>query len=286
MKSWDMTHTAWKAAITILVLRYLYFGRPDLIPYSRGRTPPFATRTGTSSARDEELGAYYQNIERFDISLFVDEPADTETIPDYLTAGTFMSDPLSRSPSPLPSPSYYSEPPSSSIWNTRYDIHDEAFTTLVTALAALHDSVDAMGSRYVLMPVLILALVTRPQSKERALCLSFLAKFKSFMASASPGPIGGEELVFDIPWEKLDAYSEATERERRDSVVSVETPMAQSASEWNWWDMLKHTDMNMSCKCSHSSEWSIGRNVACLDLTPQTTICAILEGKSQLHRFT
>ncbi|KAF2688724.1 hypothetical protein K458DRAFT_151697 [Lentithecium fluviatile CBS 122367] len=263
----DITRTAWKAAVTILVLRYLYFGRPDLMPHSHGRrspTPSLATQTGASYARNEELGAYYQNADEFDMSEFVDESTDTETVSDYLTAGPYLPDPLSRSPSPLPSLLHYTEPPSSNIWNTRYDIHDEAFATLFTALTALHDEVDPVSSRYIIMPVLILALVTRPQSKERALCLSFLAKFKSFMASAPPGEIGGAEFNVIIPWEKLDAYSEVIARERQDSVVSAKTTMAQSAPEWNWWDVLLHIDLNVSwpvaCGTSHlessSESWA------------------------------
>jgi hypothetical protein len=225
-----------------------------LAPHSHNRrspTPSFA-QSSSSASRADEIGVYYQSIEDLDVNEYVDDSTDTEAMPDYLTAEMYLNDPLSRSPSPLPSPLplQYSEPPPPSTWNMRYDIHNEAFVSLVAALAALHDDGPPLGSRYVLMPVLILALVTRPGSKERDLCVSFINKFKSSMASVSLDPTGGEELDLNIPWDKLDAYSDLVEKERRDSVGSAETLMPQSAPEWNWWDMLKHTDMNMSCKCS------------------------------------
>jgi len=220
------------------------------MPYSHGRPSPTP-----SFAREEELGAYFQTTDKFDISELVHESTDTESMPDpdYLAAGPYFNDPLSRSPSPLPSPMRYTEPPSSNIWSTRYDIHDEAFTTLFTALAALYEDLDPVSSRYVLMPILILALVTRPHSKERALCSSFLAKFKGSMTSPAAGPVDAETLAIDIPWEQLDAYSEAIESLSQDSAFSAGIPMEQSAPEWNWWDMLKRIDMNMSCKCFYSN---------------------------------
>lgn len=256
-----MISRAWKAAITILALRYLYFGRPNLAPQSQIRTSPtpsFATRAGSSSAAQHELGAYHHNIEDFDLSEFVDESAGEENLPDYLTAGLYLNDPLSRSPSPMPSPLPYTEPPASNLWDTRYEIHDEAFTVLSTNFIALHDDLDPVCLRYILVPLLILSLVSRPNSDERALCLSYFAKFKAFMAgpseSASAGspapvsPIGGEELELDISWEKLDAYSEIVDRERRENLLSTNVPMDRSAPEWNWWDMLKHIDLNLACK--------------------------------------
>lgn len=260
-ESWNTICAAWKAATTILVLRYLYFGRPELTPQVHGRsTPLLATQAGALFAPPEELSAYYQSVEDSNLGEMVDDSADAENIPDYLTAGLYVDDPLSRSPSPLPSPMHYSEPPTSKIWDTRYDIHDEAFAALATSLTALHDNMDPVCLRYILVPVLVLALISRPQSQERALCMSFLAKYKSFMAHSAPSPIGGEELDFEIPWEELDAYSEMIERERRDSVVSTNAAMAKSAPEWNWWDMLKHIDFNMACKCAgHGILRAIGR---------------------------
>jgi hypothetical protein len=251
-------HTVWKAATTLLVLRYLFFGRSSLAPHSRGRpspTPSFATRSSPSFTREEELGAYFQGTEEFGISEYADESTDADALPDpdYLTAGAYFNDPLSRSPSPLPSPMHYSEPPLSNIWSTRYEIHDEAFVTLFTALATLHDDVDPVNLRYVLIPIMVLALVSRPYSKERGLCFSLLADFKRFMARSAPGPLDVEFVNMDIPWEKLDAYSEAIEQMRRDSAGPEDVQMAQSAPEWNWWDMMKHIDLDMSCKSSYSS---------------------------------
>ena len=249
MKSWELIYTAWKATITILVLRYLYFGRSNLAPHSQPRrspTPSLATQPIPYPVfdRQEESSGYFHGTDEFDINDLVDGSSSTD--PDYLTPGDYFNDPLSRSPSPLASPRHYTEPPSSDMWNTRYFAHDEAFATLFSALSALHDEVGITISRYVHMPMLVLALVTRPHSKERALCLTFLAKFKDSMATSAPSPRDPRDLAVEIQWEKLDEYSEAVERLRQDT--GVERPMTQSAPEWNWWDMLKHIDMNISCK--------------------------------------
>ena len=258
-KSWDLISTAWKAATTILVLRYLYFGRPDLTPQFQQQRPPTPSfATSSLLAPREDLDAYYRGTGDFNFSDFVDESSDSENIQDYLTAGLHLTDPLSRSPSPLPSPLLYTEPPSTNLWGRRYDIHDEAFATLTTAFTALHDILDPKSLRHILVPILIFALVSRPESAERALASSYMAKFRDFMARppTPPSPIGGAKLELDIPWEKLDAYSELIVRERRDSVVSTDLPMAKSAPEWNWGDMLKQLDLDMACKCTSAQSGS------------------------------
>jgi hypothetical protein len=71
-------------------------------------------------------------------------------------------------------------------------------------------------------------------------------------SSASGGmmsdPVGGLALDFDIPWDKLDAYSRVMEQEDRGNTASLRPSLRWSAPEWNWVHMLKHIDMEMVCK--------------------------------------
>jgi hypothetical protein len=62
--------------------------------------------------------------------------------------------------------------------------------------------------------------------------------------------VGGYALDLDIPWDKLDAYSEARSRETTDNNVSSSGLLCDnSAPEWNWWCMLKCIDLKFACKC-------------------------------------
>lgn len=238
----------WKAAVTILALRYLYFGRPQLTPHSylqRSPTPSMSTPTSTFASQNQ-FGAYY--TEDLTMGSLVDESSDVENVSEFLTPGMYVDDTLSRSPSPLPSPLQYNEPPTSQLWDRRYELHDEAFAVLATTFAAIRNNRDAAVLRYAVVPLLIFGLITRKGSEERALCESLGVAFKEHMAASSAGPVGGDKLELDIPWDKLDTFSEAVERERRDSAFSTDIPMAKAAPEWNWWDMLKHTDLDLACK--------------------------------------
>lgn len=226
MKYWDLVGEAWKAAIIILVLRYLYFGRPELVP------PPQAPET------EAELSFSDQYPETWRANQFY-ESADQ----DYLTAGTYFGNSLSRSPSPMPSPRLLTDSTGSNIWETRYDIHMEAFSTLSSTLDALRPHLGPASFGLVLLPVIILGLVSRPSSEERELCQWYISKFLEPMASTSLSPTSDETLGFEIPWEKLDAYAEIAEKQRGEE----EAAMEDSAPEWNWWDMLKHIDLDLSC---------------------------------------
>lgn len=144
----------------------------------------------------------------------------------------------------MPSPRLPIESTSSNIWETRYGIHMEAFSTLASTLSALELHLGPTSLGLVLVPVIILGLVSRANSEERELCMWYISKFLEPMANPSFGPTSGETLSFDIPWEKLDEYNEAIENHR-----GAEATMEGSAPEWNWWDMLKHIDLNLSCKC-------------------------------------
>ena len=97
---------------------------------------------------------------------------------------------------------------------------------------------------------MVLALVSRPRSSERALCLALFEKYKLFadQHNAVPNPIGGSRLDFDIPWDRLDAYSAEMEQQRREDVIFFEPQLYNSAPEWNWWYMLKRIDLKSVCE--------------------------------------
>ncbi|KAF2267582.1 hypothetical protein CC78DRAFT_541535 [Lojkania enalia] len=252
LRSWDLVSTAWKGAVTILILRYLYFGRSSLALQTDNNSGLInSSQTGASAwfASRDELGGYYQTVENQGISSFIEDSESSEGLSDYLSSGLDLHDPLSRSPSPMPP----SEPPASSLWSQRYKIHDDAFSALSSSLFALHDMLDPVCVRFIVLPLLMLGLVSRPNSPERALCFSFFAKYKENMAATHarqkartpPCPQGGEELQFDIPWDRLDAYSQAIEQRHQAMLVGEGEGPSQGAPEWNWWDMLNNTQLNL-----------------------------------------
>ncbi|KAF2183869.1 hypothetical protein K469DRAFT_710248 [Zopfia rhizophila CBS 207.26] len=264
IRSWDLISTTWKGAMTILALRYLFFGRSNLAPESQvqgARTPPMVTQSSSWFTPRDDVGVYYQGSEEIHHGDFLDETE--EALPEHLSAGLFLHDPLSRGPSPVPS----IEPPNPSLWPNRYEIHNEAFSALSTSFFTLFDYMDPIYLRYIVLPLIILALVSRPGSAERALCFSYFDKFKQFMATkeppkstadssysrertTSPSPLAGEHLDFDIPWEKLDAFSEATEHGRRNDIGQGFDKLTAGAPEWNWWDMLNHLKLDFVWPCT------------------------------------
>ncbi|KAF2729876.1 hypothetical protein EJ04DRAFT_58091 [Polyplosphaeria fusca] len=268
LKAWNAISAAWKGAITILALRYLYFGRANLNPQAHGQhpsTPPINASTELWYTPYDEPRPYYHQ------SAAVPEAfSEPDGLPEYLSAGLDINDPLSRSPSPLPF--LYLDPPASDIWDKRYEIHDEAFSALYSNLFSIHDNLPPVCLRYIVLPIIILALVSRPGSSERTLCLSYFGKFKDFMETnyppdspidaprsreqtQSPSPQGGENLEFDIPWDRLDAYSEVVERQKQESIHSDDGVLTKGAPEWNWWDMLRNSQLSMiwpvTCGTSH-----------------------------------
>jgi hypothetical protein len=255
---WDLINTAWKAATTILVLRFLYFGRPQLSPHSRTCLSPAPSNTSASEdlfISHDNPGTYYEQIFDLTFDKFSHAPTDTDPVPDCLTASPYLHNSPSPNPSPLPSPLHYTDPPTSQLWNSRYTIHKESFNTLSTTLSALAKDPEPIYIRYFLLPIIILALVSRPHSKERAMCLAYFTTLDDFLRRPSTSPVGGENLPIDIPWAKLDAYSEAAERETRNGSVLRESTTSASAPEWNWWDMLRHTELNLTCMYNQPSFW-------------------------------
>ena len=178
-----------------------------------------------------------------------------ERTTDLLSAGSSVTGSRSRSPSP-----YYSAMPSPlpgvgasdpSLWSERYRIHDEAFAALSTNLLALHQDMDPELLRYILVPILILAFVTRDDSHERTLCQSYFTKYKAFMAENYPisqSAIGGERLELKVPWEELDGFSTISDQQRHNSFGVMEGSFTMGAAEWNWYDMVSHLRIETICK--------------------------------------
>ncbi|KAF2471193.1 uncharacterized protein BDR25DRAFT_313817 [Lindgomyces ingoldianus] len=266
LRCWDLISTAWKGAVTILVLRYLFFGRPNLTPQSpiqRSRTPPIATRATSWFTSRGDSGLYQHGMETLGLGDFLEDGEGN--LPENLSANLNIDDPLSRGPSPVP----FSEPPTSSLWGNRYEIHNEAFSALSTSFFSLYENLDPVYLRYITLPLLILALVSRDGSAERTLCFSYFNKFKQFMvtnypprapdanpysrerATRSPSPQGGEQLEFDVPWDKLDAYSAAVEQGRQSGgYMQGDGGLTAGAPEWNWWDMLNTLKMDLVWPCT------------------------------------
>jgi hypothetical protein len=176
--------------------------------------------------------------------------------PEHLSPGYYPGEPSSRSPSPLASPQLLGNVPQSNLWENRYELHNEALSTLSSAFLQLHANLDPKYFRFIFMPLLILALVSRKGSLERNLCFAFFARFQEHMATnypsggtaESPSPQGGEALDFEIAWDKLDAYSQRVEDEQSAKAMLDGNTLTQGAPEWNWWDMLKEVQINMICK--------------------------------------
>lgn len=244
--------SAWRGSLAIVSLRYLFFGLPDpeLSSYmSRSSTPILGAQDSapseTYALSDEvlhsinETMATYQGDDRA-------EGYDTE----HLSPESYPLDPFSRTPSPLPSPRPAGDTITFDHWLRRYDIHNMATSELFNNLSTLATYEDPALLRYVLLPLMVLALVSRPDSSERALCLVLFERFQTFADhhKAVPNPIGGSRLEFDIPWDRLDAYSAEMEQQRREDIVFLEPQLINCAPEWNWWLMLKRIDLKTVCK--------------------------------------
>jgi hypothetical protein len=170
--------------------------------------------------------------------------------PGHLSPEAHMSDPFSRTPSPLASPRLSSETITFDHWDRRYEIHNNAVLELFESLSALRGLEDASFLRYALIPVTILALVSRPGSTERTLCVNLFEQFTNSMAAkrTTLNPIGGPPLSLDIPWQRLDSYSAQVQQQRQDTSGDAEIRLRNAAPEWNWWYMLKEVDFSCACK--------------------------------------
>jgi hypothetical protein len=182
----------------------------------------------------------------------VEEYTESYFDPGRLSPEVRLKDTMSWTRSPLPSPRPTSENISFDHWHRRYDIHNEAMNELSRSLFVLSTLDDASYLRYALLPLIVLALVSRPGSSERALALSQFQRFNDVMKETRTAqtPIGGSPLQLGIPWDRLDAFSAETERHQQDDMINVESQLSNAAPEWNWWYMLKRIDLKQVCKYS------------------------------------
>jgi hypothetical protein len=234
-------------------LRHLYFGLNDseaLLHLSRSPTPnPTAYESVTLDLyTSSEEGLYTADEASMDYRLENDTESYFE--PGRLSPEARMKGNLSWTPSPLPSPRPTGEEISFDHWHRRYDIHNEATEDLSRSFSALSTLEDALYLRYALLPLIILALISRPGSNERALALSQFQRFTDVMNKirTAQTSIGGFPLEFDIPWDRLDSFSAEMEQHQHDDIVNVKSQLHNAAPEWNWWHMLKRIDLKQVCK--------------------------------------
>jgi hypothetical protein len=229
-------------------LRFLFFGLrepEDGLCLSRSHTPNPSTHEVPHDLSSESQGeGTMANNEQ--TRGFVGRYYN----PEHLSPETHMSDPSSRTPSPLASLRPSNEAITFDHWDRRYDIHNEAVSELVESLSNFRGIEDASFLRYVLIPLIILALVSRPGSAERTLCADLFEQFTNSMAvkRSTLNPIGGPPLSLDIPWERLDAYSAQVQQPRQDTEAEAEIRLRNAAPEWNWWYMLKEINLSNACK--------------------------------------
>ncbi|CAO2648291.1 Nn.00g075580.m01.CDS01 [Neocucurbitaria sp. VM-36] len=252
-QTWNLIFRAWKSAITVVVLRHLYFGlpNPELPSQSRSPTPSIAEPRAAHLALFNEPILPLEVRDRTDAGPSFEENPGAYYELGHLEPAHHLADSISRTPSPLFSSRSSTDNISLDFWNRRYEIHNEAFSDLSSSLLTLAEDSNPEYLRYSLVPFMILALVSRSRSPERALCLGCFDRFKRYMleaagsglANGAPSPVGGHTLDFDVPWDKLDIYSEELETERRESTVFVENQLRGSAPEWNWWYMLKRLEL-------------------------------------------
>ena len=197
------------------MLRHLYFGlrNPDHPPShtSRSSTPSYDEPGIIQAPRFEEPFDYDANSMQpnMEIPTFADSQ-DSYPETDRLSTGPYFTDPISRSPSPL----YAALSPTQSItldsWARRYEIHNEAFIALSNNLLALSEGFDPAYLRYIVTPLAVLGILSRPNSHERGLYLKIADRLKRHISevglSEPTDPIGSAPLEFDLPWDKLDAF--------------------------------------------------------------------------------
>jgi hypothetical protein len=149
----------------------------------------------------------------------------------------------------------------SSLFTKRYTLHNSAFNALASTLSGFSNTTSRESLRFVLIPVIVLALVSALSSPERDLCISL---FSQFQAQFSTRPNTGSssatfELTLEIPWTKLDAFS-ATAKGNLDPSALPLKELNYGAVEWNWGDMLRYLDLDLACKSKVPLETKFPRN--------------------------
>jgi hypothetical protein len=193
--------SAWRSSLTIVILRYLYFGLPDPEPVSHLSRSPTPTPAAQEAALSTTYDMSTEMLQSFNETMATypnEEGMEGYFDPEYLAPEPYATDPISRSPSPMPSPRPIEEAITFDHWHRRHDIHNEAMSELFRGLSALAAYEDAPYLRYVLTPLMVMALVSSFGSNERTLCFELFERFKSFMEEYNPSasPIGGSKLDF------------------------------------------------------------------------------------------
>jgi hypothetical protein len=256
---WNLINSTWRGAVAIIALRYLYFGLPDPelsspIGPSPAGSPGLQTRARDAS--DNVFEEFLQDMDDTTVGYDREETAESYNDSERFSSEAYMSEPFSRTPSPLP-PHHLSEGNVSfDHWNRRYNIHNDALSELVSSLHALSAHEDASYLRYSLIPLMILGLVSRPGSIERELYFGQMDRFEQCMTQESttmPNPIGGSPSAVNIPWDLLDAYSMQMEQQHCDRTGFILSELHNTAPEWNWHHMLKH--LNLTSICELADAW-------------------------------
>ncbi|KAH8716997.1 hypothetical protein GQ44DRAFT_398883 [Phaeosphaeriaceae sp. PMI808] len=246
-RAWYLVSSAWRAAVVIIVLRYLFFGLPDPEVTSRSPTPTLATQEFNAYDTSEDV---IQSTDGVFMNFQPQGASETQFDTEHLSAELYRVNPFSRIPSPMPSPRPSSQRITFDHWHRRYEIHNDAISDLFHSLQEISALDEVSYLRYSLTPLMILALVSQAGSNERALCISQFDRFERYIRQegAAPNPVGGSALNFDIPWDHLDMFSLEMEQLRRDNNPFLEPQLRNTAPEWNWYAMLKRTELKPDCE--------------------------------------
>jgi hypothetical protein len=251
---WNAIFGAWRGAMAVVTLRYLYLGLPDpqlSSPIVRSPAISPNAQLTDQAASHNVFEEFLQDLDDKASSYDPGEHTPSYTDSEHLSSETYMNDPFSRTPSPLPALHLGDENIAFDHWHRRYEIHNNALTELVSSISALSTHENASYLRYVLIPLMILALVSRPGSMERALFLEQMERFQTSMAqenTASPNPIGGSLPEIYIPWDQLDAYSLEMNQRQSEGIPFSFSKLYNTAPEWNWYYMLKHINLTSICE--------------------------------------
>jgi hypothetical protein len=255
IRLWTLIFTAWKSALAVLTVRYIFFGQPnpDFSPHlSRSSTPNAYNHTNSHyTPYDTSVGMLSMLGEPADFEerLYL-EKLDLSMDQNGIMLDAYHTDPFARTPSPLRGSRSSTTSMTLDLWQRQHDIHDGAWSELSSSLFALSEHSDALYLRYAMLPIMIMGLTSRPGSRERLVCLDCIRRFKeaSSTGGAPSDPTVSSPLEFNIPWDRLDAYSAEFEREQSERAAFFELPLYASAPEWNWQDMLERLDMKILCK--------------------------------------
>lgn len=248
-----MIFRAWRGAMTVVVLRHLYFGLPHAemaSSLSQASTPMMQAQTLGHDLSFSSGNELLQDANAPMTGYQSEEVVDSYFDLGRLSPEAHFTDSISQTPSPLPSPRPSNETIEFDHWSRRYQIHNEAISELCGNLTALVTYGHVSFLRHAILPLLVLSLVSRSRTFERTASIDLFVQFKRYMASmaSTPTPIGGPQMELNVPWGRLDAFSAEVEQQRFESMVYVEDELHNSAPEWNWRYMLQHTKIDTACK--------------------------------------